>query len=273
MADGRLRGIDVSHNNGVVDWARVVRAGIDFAFAKATEGGDASKPWYTDSMFATNWAAMKTAGITRGAYHFIGLPLASTPRASWNDDLHSQIDHFLETVGPLDDGDLLPVLDLEDGDSPMRWQQLFSTDLAAAKAIVRELIEYTTSQLGQAPILYTGSFWWNQLKDPDSSEMPFGDCPLWFAQYPRVHRPMPLPGPAGTTDLGEVSSFDEYNATLSGQRPLHIPKVWGGPAAPKWNIWQFTSFGKVPGLTGFVDLDVLNGVEDDLAKLTVGGGS
>jgi GH25 family lysozyme M1 (1,4-beta-N-acetylmuramidase) len=190
------RGIDVSHHNGVIDWPSAAALGVTFAFAKATEGGDPSHSSYTDQTFATNWQAMRDAGVIRGAYHFIGLPLAGTPMSQWNDDLHRQIDHFLQTVGPLEPGDLPPALDLEDGDSPVGWRQLIQSDRAAALAIVRELILYTTLQIQPAkPIIYTGSFWWSELGDPDPviDNMPFGDYPLWFAQYPKVHTPAHSP--------------------------------------------------------------------------------
>src|SRR5260370_27094133 len=200
---------------------------------------------------------MRDAGVIRGGYHFIGLPLGSTARSQWNGDLHRQIDHFLETVGPLAPGDLSPVLDLENGDSPERWRSLIQSDRRAALAIVRELIVYTTLQIQPAkPIIYTGSFWWSDLGDPDPviDNMPFGNYPLWFAQYPKVN------------DQGEASSFDEY---LNAGSPRHIPKVWGGPAHPRWAMWQFSAFGKlVPAVKGFVDLDVFNGDLDQLKALT-----
>ena len=118
-------------------------------------------------MFAGNWPAMKAAGIIRGAYHFVGLPLPSTSPSNWNDDIHSQVDHSLAAIGPLQSGDLPPALDFEDGDSPARWKALISSNRAGALAIVREFIAYTTAQLGGTkPIIYTGNFWWGELGDP-----------------------------------------------------------------------------------------------------------
>jgi hypothetical protein len=58
-------GIDVSNNNGRIDWDAVAGAGITFAIAKITEG-----TWFRDGYFAENWAEMKRLGIYRGAYHF-----------------------------------------------------------------------------------------------------------------------------------------------------------------------------------------------------------
>src|SRR5882724_2124669 len=163
--DSRARGIDVSHHNQAVEWSKASAAGISFAFAKVSQG---MSPANDDQTFTDNWQGMKDAGIIRGAYHFVGLPSPSTPRAQWNDDIHRQVDHFLALVGPLQLGDLPPVLDFEDGDSPARWKALISSDRAAALSIVREFITHTTTQLGTiSPIIYTGNFWSAQLGDPD----------------------------------------------------------------------------------------------------------
>jgi GH25 family lysozyme M1 (1,4-beta-N-acetylmuramidase) len=268
MTETRLRGIDGSS---------VAGAGVRFAFAKATQGADPSQPWYTDQTFGTNWRAMRDAGIVRGAYHFVGLPLPDTPKSKWNDDIHRQIDHFLEIVGQLDADDLPPVLDFEDGDSPKRWRQLIASDRKGALSIVCELIQYTQQRLADRnPIIYTGHFWWDEIGDPDpvADEMNFGSCPLWFAQYPRVHPPMPLSGSPGKTDLGEASNFDEYDSdpSLKDGSPKHIPKIWSDAAGSSWSFWQFSSFGVLPpGIAGYVDLDVFRGTLDDLRHLAIAG--
>jgi lysozyme len=61
----RLRGIDVSHHQGVVDWGKVAKSDVAFAIIKATEGGD-----YVDETFARNLAGAQAAGLVVGAYHF-----------------------------------------------------------------------------------------------------------------------------------------------------------------------------------------------------------
>ena len=45
-----VQGIDVSNWQGDIDWDKVRAAGTQFAFIKATEGGD-----YLDPKFARNW--------------------------------------------------------------------------------------------------------------------------------------------------------------------------------------------------------------------------
>src|SRR5690348_14694718 len=64
-AGATVTGIDVSHYQGTVDWAKVAGSGRKFGIVKATEGTG-----YIDSSFAANWSAMKKAGVLRSAYHF-----------------------------------------------------------------------------------------------------------------------------------------------------------------------------------------------------------
>ena len=92
-----LRGVDVAHYQGRIDWEELADHDISFAFIKATEGGD-----WVDPKFRDNWIGAKRAGLRRGAYHFFTLCR----------DAGEQAAHFLETVGDMS-GALLPVLDAE----------------------------------------------------------------------------------------------------------------------------------------------------------------
>src|SRR6478672_5782106 len=60
-----LFGIDVSNNNGSVNWSSVYGNGARFAFAKATEGN-----YFQDAYFNGNMNNGKNAGLKMGAYHF-----------------------------------------------------------------------------------------------------------------------------------------------------------------------------------------------------------
>lgn len=97
LEPGERYGIDVSAHQHEIDWERVHGDGIEFAYIKATEGGD-----FVDDRFAANWDAAAAAGVERGAYHFFTL---CRPGAD-------QADNFLRTV-PADDRALPPVVDLE----------------------------------------------------------------------------------------------------------------------------------------------------------------
>ncbi len=92
-----VRGVDVSHHQGKIDWMALRGSGIRFAYIKATEGGD-----FVDPDFARNWTEAESAGIARGAYHFFTLCRSGEEQAR----------HFLRTVR-FREADLPLVADLE----------------------------------------------------------------------------------------------------------------------------------------------------------------
>lgn len=57
-----MKGIDVSENNGIVDWQAVAGAGIKFAMARSTYGLQSK-----DSMFVENVNGAHAAGLKVGA--------------------------------------------------------------------------------------------------------------------------------------------------------------------------------------------------------------
>ena len=61
----QVHGIDISRHNKVIDWRRVKREGVDFAFIRATEGKDD-----VDRRYREFWAAAKRVGIPRSTYNF-----------------------------------------------------------------------------------------------------------------------------------------------------------------------------------------------------------
>jgi lysozyme len=92
-----VQGIDVSHHQGGIGWPLLPGQGVDFAYIKATEGGD-----FVDPAFARNWREARRAGIRRGAYHFFTLCRSGAEQAA----------NFIRAV-PLEEGALPPVVDLE----------------------------------------------------------------------------------------------------------------------------------------------------------------
>lgn len=58
-------GIDVSRHNGVIDWNAVASAGVNFAWVKASEGGDVRDP-----RFVGNATGAEAAHVRSGPYHF-----------------------------------------------------------------------------------------------------------------------------------------------------------------------------------------------------------
>ncbi|MBN9670902.1 lysozyme [Labrenzia aggregata] len=92
-----IRGIDVSHHQGEIDWPTVAGDDVAFAYIKASEGGD-----FKDGAFARNWAGAGAAGIARGAYHFFSLCKPGLEQA----------ENFLSVL-PQDSRMLAPMVDLE----------------------------------------------------------------------------------------------------------------------------------------------------------------
>src|SRR5688500_18892234 len=99
-----LPDIDVSNNNGQVNWGAVAGAGYVYAVAKVTEGTG-----FVDQTFATNRAQMKVNGLVRGAYHF-----ARPDDNKAEDEAKFFLDSIKQQVGDLEVGDFL-ALDLEVG--------------------------------------------------------------------------------------------------------------------------------------------------------------
>lgn len=94
-----VQGIDVSHHQDRIDWRPLRDEGVDFAYIKATEGGD-----HRDPRFAENWAGAKAGGIRRGAYHFFTLCRSGAEQAA----------NFIAAVPAAKDA-LPPAVDLEFG--------------------------------------------------------------------------------------------------------------------------------------------------------------
>ncbi len=160
--DGSLHGIDVSHHQGDIDWVAVREAGIQFVFAKATEGNT-----FIDPLFAINWQCLKEAGLYRGAYHFFHPDV----------DPILQAEHFIANV-QLEPGDLPPALDIEVSDG------------AAVKDIDKNIqiwLDRVTEEYGVRPMIYSGlNFLTANLAEG------FGAYPLWIADY--VQEIQKIPG-------------------------------------------------------------------------------
>lgn len=139
-----VRGVDVSHYQGKIDWAKIAEQDVQFAFIKATEGSAAK-----DEYFAENWQGARAAGLKTGAYHFF----------SFDSPAGTQAENFIASVPALPDA-LPPVIDLEyyrKGEHP-------SAD--AVRQSLSVLLERFRAVYGKRPIIYTSdSCYENYLKD------------------------------------------------------------------------------------------------------------
>jgi len=128
-----IRGIDVSHHQGEIDWEMLKRNDVSFAYIKATEGMD-----FKDTRFQQNWEEARTAGISRGAYHFFTF---CSPG-----DL--QAEHFLRVAPP--EARTLPLaVDIEFAGNCRNWSSI--------EDIRRELSVFLNKLLAAGvrdPVLY-----------------------------------------------------------------------------------------------------------------------
>ncbi len=126
-------GVDVSHHQGDIDWKKLSKTDVRFAYLKATEGGD-----YVDPMFQQNWKDARAAGLAVGAYHFFTRCKTGAEQAK----------NFLGVL-PLDADALPPVLDAE----KMEPCDAKVVDLDPLKEI-QDFVDTVKERLGCKPIIY-----------------------------------------------------------------------------------------------------------------------
>jgi GH25 family lysozyme M1 (1,4-beta-N-acetylmuramidase) len=209
-------GIDVSNHQPQINWGKVKAAGHDFAVAKVSEGLNAP-----DKVFGKGrWKAMKDAGLVRGAYHFARPQKGRDPKKEVHEFLR-----LLDAAGGLDHGDLRPVLDIEDFGAAGK--------LSPADTVrwVRGWVTEMKHRVGLLPIIYTGSFWRDQMGNPPDNH----GCHLWLAAY--VDDPKPF-----------------------------VPKAWSDGS---FAIWQHTDKGSIAGVPGPLDLNRMPGGAQTLHGLLV----
>lgn len=175
----RVKGVDVSHWQGVINWQQMADRGVKFAFIKLTE----STGWI-DPRGGANLDGAEDAGILRGGYHFYR-PLANAV---------AQANHFcdvLEQAGPLE---LPPVIDLEirDGAGP------------ALAGAVRQFAQIVEQRVGRKPIIYTNRYYANDYLRG------LGDYDLWHAQYTSASNPT-------ISDIWQTWRFWQYTSDGDGR--------------------------------------------------------
>ncbi|ERI15612.1 glycosyl hydrolase [Ochrobactrum sp. EGD-AQ16] len=158
-----VHGVDVSRWQGDIDWVKLRTQGANFAYIKATDGGD-----HLDPMFRKNWREAKAAGIKRGAYHFFYWCRVASQQADW----------FIRNV-PKEADALPPVIDVE-------WNGDSSCKRRPSPAQVREKMQVFMDKLeqhyGKRPIIYTAPDFYD-----DNLKGAFTNYPFWLravAQHP-----------------------------------------------------------------------------------------
>ena len=135
-----VRGVDVSHYQGNIEWDQLYEQGITFAFIKATEGSGT-----VDECFDANWLNARAAGIAVGGYHFF----------SFDSPGSSQAENFCNIVPAADDA-LPPVIDLE------YYRSDTQPETEAVRRELSTMLNTLQKRYGKQPIIYTTRSYWEK---------------------------------------------------------------------------------------------------------------
>lgn len=143
-----MKGIDISNNNGNINFNKVKLDGVDIAYIKATEGTT-----FKDGYLDTNYSNARCAGLKTGFYHF--LVGTSAPE--------TQATNFYNTIKDKTN-DIIPMLDIETN---------FSGLMDYAIRFINKFKELSNLPIGI--YTYTGFM--------DNLDSRAADYPLWEANY------------------------------------------------------------------------------------------
>lgn len=152
----KIKGIDVSHWNGTVDWKKVTADGVKFVFLKASEGTS-----FVDKTFKTNAVNARANGIHVGAYHYAKFGSVAEAKA--------EVQHFLKTVAGVNLTYPL-VLDLEENKKKASKSVLTDAAIAFLDAI---------EKAGYFAMIYAGKHFFETALD-EKRLKPYA---LWIARY------------------------------------------------------------------------------------------
>jgi len=127
-------GVDVSGWNGNVPWGNVNKKQVEFVWAKMSQGRD----WY-DKTRLHNLEGCRSNDIPIGGYHFPSPHLGAR-----STDPQKEVQCFIKALGKIEEGDMIPVLDLEAGKKKdpefnrqwaLEWLQEFENETGIRCAI------------------------------------------------------------------------------------------------------------------------------------------
>lgn len=155
--DYSIRGFDVSHHQGEINWKKISPMQYQFVYLKATEGGD-----FKDRKFQNNWLKAREQGLHVGAYHFYRLCR----------DGKVQAENFIATVPKKADA-LPPVIDLEYDSNCINTytkEQLLKE--------IQVMHDQLQQHYGKQPIFYISKSFYHIVLMGS-----FNDTPLWVRDY------------------------------------------------------------------------------------------
>ncbi|WP_022765978.1 GH25 family lysozyme [Butyrivibrio sp. XPD2006] len=192
-----VRGVDVSHHQGEVDWDKLSKEDISFAFIKATEGSQ-----YKDEQFDRNWGKAAATELRIGAYHFFSLDSSGADQA----------ENFCNTVEAVKDM-LPPVVDVEPYGN---YQDPGQLDKEKMMAELGDFLIGVESYYGLKPIIYTTEEWLPVLEEK------FSDYDLW------IRNVYGKPDPATNWTFWQYSNRHVLSGYSGTERYIDMNVFYGG---------------------------------------------
>jgi lysozyme len=194
-----LRGIDVSHYQGAVDWASLkTKYSITWGAAKATEGTG-----YKDGQFPANWAKMRAAGLVRMAYHF------AHPDNDPADDART----FLSYVGSIEPTDIM-VMDMEGNSNNLPMLQVRDWLAGWADAV--------TKATGRKPFLYCGS---GYIANNATKDLKPHYAAWWFPRYSTNTWPGSITGYPASNNWGGAPDIWQFSQSFAGSMDANVANM------------------------------------------------
>ena len=221
--------IDVSEHNGVIDWEKVKAAGIQGAIIRTTWG-----TYGVDKQYKRNIEECLRLDIPFGVYHYSytgdGVDkVNSSGRINYLvSQAKEEANFFVDHIAPYEHKMKLPAfMDVEDDSRALYLGQLSNRELSIVCHIFTEVV----GNYGFIPGLYANKNWFENKLNYDNPNDYYNGWQMtdvrglyrnWVAEYGKN---------TGKPSASE-STIDIYH-----------------------DIWQYTSKGKVDGITGNVDLN------------------
>ncbi|HEY2086237.1 MAG TPA: glycoside hydrolase family 25 protein [Mycobacterium sp.] len=159
-----LRGIDVSHYQGTVDWGALKKQyGLTWGAAKVTEAEGGK-----DSEFLANWRNLKAAGLVRVGYHF------AHPDNDPTDDANAFL-AYVNAAGGFGPEDIA-CMDMEA--NQLNLPMLTVRDWLAKWA------DIVTKATGRKPFLYCGS---GYIRNNSTLNLRSHYAAWWYPEYPSAY--------------------------------------------------------------------------------------
>jgi autotransporter-associated beta strand protein len=263
-AQRRVLGIDVSAwqaNISTGNWATLKRAtneqvggifgdGRDFVFIRSSRGGttgyyNQSDPdnsdglntlsqRYDDPYFVQNITRATSAGLLAGPYHFARPDIIATTTDSGGvaNTGTDEANHMIQMAGAwMRPGYLLPVLDLESGQSQRSAAQLTTFCI--------EFSDRIYAAMGVRPIIYINGNYANYVQASIVNACPV----LWSARWPNQADPDSIPVQTGHPKDSYTPIYGPWD---DSPRPVH-----------PWAFWQYASTARLNGYAnGGANIDV-----------------